>query len=170
MPGAPRGGGSDSCASVLCRSNLAAPQALAYGRPVPMTIALKKELQREGRVALWIYAPGYLKHSPAVENMSDLTGFGFAKNEHPWPSFLYITNFTHPITEGLSQDLFWGSDSRLAPQFRVQDSEAEVLGQVVYAQGTCQPGFAVESFPHWTSIYSCVLCRGREPAFRLRVI
>jgi len=28
--------------------------------------ALKKELQRDGRVAVWIYAPGYIKDTPSL--------------------------------------------------------------------------------------------------------
>lgn len=118
--------------------------------------ALKKELQRDGRVAVWIYAPGYIKDTPSLENMSDLTGFRFEKNDHPWPSYLYITNFNHPLTSGLSQDLFWGTDSRLGPQFQIHDPEADILGQVVCAQGTCQPGFGIKTFPEWTSIYISV--------------
>jgi hypothetical protein len=117
---------------------------------------LKKELRRDGRVAVWIYAPGYIKDIPSLENMTDLTGFGFAKNDHPWPSYLSITDFDHPITSGLSQDLFWGTDSRLGPQFQIQDPEAKILGQVVCAQGTCQPGFGLKTFPEWTSIYIAV--------------
>jgi hypothetical protein len=118
--------------------------------------ALKKELRKDGRVALWIYAPGYIKESPGLENMADLTGFRFSKNEHPWPSYLYFTRFEHPITSSLSQDLIWGTDSRLAPQFYIDDSEAEILGQVVFAQGTCKPGFGVKIFPAWMSIYCAV--------------
>jgi hypothetical protein len=118
--------------------------------------ALKSELCRDGKTALWIYAPGYIKESPSVENMKDLTGFSFVKNEHPWPSFLHITNFTHPITSRLRQDLFWDTQSHLGPLFHVADRDAQVLGEVVIAQGTCQPGFAVKTFPTWTSIYAAV--------------
>jgi hypothetical protein len=115
--------------------------------------ALKKELRKEGRVAVWIYAPGYIKDSPGIENMADLTGFRFAKNEHPWPSYLYITKFDHPITERLNQDLIWGSDGRLGPQFYIDDPEANILGQVVFAQGTCKPGLGIKTYSEWTSIY-----------------
>ena len=118
--------------------------------------ALKRELCKEGRTALWIYASGYLKDVPSVENMQDLTGFSFTRNEHPWPAFLHITNFKHPITARLPQDLFWDTQSHLGPQFHVTDAGAEVLGEVVIAQGTCQPGFAVKEFPNWRSIYVSV--------------
>jgi len=118
--------------------------------------ALKKEIRKEGRTALWIYAPGYIKDSPSLENMIDLTGFKFGMNKHPWASFLHITEFNHPITTQLSQDLYWGTDSRLAPNFYLDDPEATVLGQAVFAQGTCKPGFGVKVFPDWNSIYISV--------------
>ena len=81
---------------------------------------------------------------------------GHAPDEHPWPSFLHITNFAHPITARLPQDLFWDNQSHVGPQFHVADQDAVVLGEVVMAQGTCQPGFAVKSFPSWRSIYAAV--------------
>ena len=88
--------------------------------------------------------------------MKELTGFTFVRNEHPWPGFLHITNFNHPITSRLPQDLFWDTQSHLGPQFHVSAADAEVLGEVVIAQGTCQPGFAVKEFPEWKSVYVSV--------------
>jgi hypothetical protein len=128
----------------------------AFRLDVSCRTALKKELRRDGRVAVWVYAPGYLKDVPSLENMTDLTGFQFAKNDHPWPSFLYLTHFGHPITANLTQDLIWGTDSRLGPQFYVDDSDATILGQAVIAQGTCKPGFGIKKYPEWTSIYCAV--------------
>jgi hypothetical protein len=118
--------------------------------------ALKRELRREGKTALWIYAPGYIKERPAVENIQDLTGFIFAKHDRPWPSYIHITNFTYPLTKNLSQDLTWGTDSLLAPLFHVEDPEAVELGQVVYSQGRCRVGYALKEFPEWNSIFSSV--------------
>jgi len=118
--------------------------------------ALKNELRRDGRTALWIYAPGYIKDDASVDNMTDLTGITFEANEHPWASFMHITNFNHPVTEWLRQDFFWHSDSRLGPQFFIKDPDVLELGQVVFAQGTCKPGLGVKHFPEWTSIYSSV--------------
>jgi len=115
--------------------------------------ALQREIRRDGRTALWIYAPGYIDGEPSLENMTGLTGFRFGRNDHPWPSFMHIVNFDHPATRGLPQDLFWGTDSRLAPMFYIHDNEAVTLGDAVMAQGTVQPGFGVKSFPAWTSVY-----------------
>ncbi|MDH4196432.1 MAG: hypothetical protein OEW05_03390 [Candidatus Aminicenantes bacterium] len=120
----------------------------------PRRTALKKEVRRDGRVALWIYAPGYIKDRPGVENMEDLTGIRFGSGEQPWGPLVHITDFTHPVTSGLHPDLVWGTNFKLAPLFHVDDAEARVLGQVVYSQGNCRPGFAVKEFPAWKSFYS----------------
>jgi hypothetical protein len=115
--------------------------------------ALNRELRKDGRVALWIYAPGYLDNTPSLDHMQDLTGFKFAMGEHPWGPRVHIIDFTHPITEHLPQDLNWGTDNKLSPIFYLDDPDARVLGQVVFSQGNCKPGMGVKTFPEWTSIY-----------------
>jgi len=116
--------------------------------------AMARELRRDGRAALWIYAPGYLKDASALENMEDTTGMRFGLGEQPWGPLVHVTDFEHPLTKGLSQDLFWGTNAKLGPLFYVDDPAARVLGEVVYSQGNCRPGFAVKEFPGWKSVYS----------------
>jgi hypothetical protein len=116
--------------------------------------ALKNAVRRNQRTSLWIFAPGLIKDDLSLENMTDLTGFRFGMGEQPWGPLVHITDFDHPITRDLDQDLFWGTNSKLAPLFHIDDPEARVLGQVVYSQGNCKPGFAVKPFPEWTSVYS----------------
>ncbi len=115
--------------------------------------ALARELRRDGRTALWIYAPGYLKDGPALENMEELAGIRLGLGEQPWGPLVHVTDFTHPLTKGLDQDVSWGTNAKLAPLFYVDDPEATVLGEVVYSQGNCRPGFAIKTFPGWTSVY-----------------
>ena len=116
--------------------------------------ALSKELKRDGRTALWIYAPGYIKEAPGLGNMEELTGIRFGLGEQPWGPLVHITDFDHPITRDLGRDLFWGTNAKLAPIFHVADPDARVLGEVVYSQGNCRPGFAVKVFPDWRSVTS----------------
>jgi hypothetical protein len=115
--------------------------------------ALNRELRKDGRVAVWIYAPGYIEDGPSLEHMHELTGFKFGMGEQPWGPLLQLVDFTHPITAGLPQDLSWGTNSKLSPIFYLDDPDARVLGQVVFSQGSCQPGMGVKAFPGWTSIY-----------------
>jgi hypothetical protein len=115
--------------------------------------ALNKELRKDSRVALWIYAPGYIEDEPSLEHMRDLTGFTFALHKQPWGPQMLVTDFSHPITTGLPQDLEWGTNNKLCPIFCLDDPAARVLGQVVFSQGNCKPGMGVKALPEWTSIY-----------------
>jgi hypothetical protein len=85
--------------------------------------------------------------------MRELTGFKLGMSRAPWGPLLHLVDFTHPITAGLPQDLFWGTNSKLGPVFYLEDPEARVLGQVVFSQGNCKPGMGVKTFPEWTSVY-----------------
>ena len=116
--------------------------------------ALARELRRDGRTALWIYAPGYIEDAPGLENMEETTGLRFGLGEQPWGPAVHVTDFGHPITSALGQDLYWGTNAKLAPLFYVDDPAARILGEVVYSQGNCRPGFAVKEFPGWRSVYS----------------
>jgi hypothetical protein len=137
--------------------------------------ALKRHIRRDGKVALWLYAAGYLQHedvcqskangdipanpSASLQHMTDLTGFRFGKWDHPWGPFMHVTRFDHPITQDIPQDLFWGTTAPLAPLFHLEDPDATILGQVVYSLGRCKPGLGVKTFAAqtpgaWTSIYN----------------
>jgi len=115
--------------------------------------ALKQVVRRDGRVALWIHAPGYLREDPSCKHMTDLTGFRFGMGENPWGPMMQVTDFTHPITEKLPHDLMWGTNNLLGPVFHLEDPDARVLGEVVYSQGCCVPGMGVKTFEDWTSVY-----------------
>jgi hypothetical protein len=114
---------------------------------------LARQLRRDGRVALWIYAPGYAGEA-GLESMRELTGFRFGRGERPWGPLVHLTAFDHAITRGLPQDLTWGTSAKLSPPFYIDDPEPTVLGEVVYSQGNCKPGFVVRGFGEWTSVYS----------------
>ena len=115
--------------------------------------ALSREIKRDGRVALWIYAPGYAAGELSTDTMTDLTGFAFERSEIPWGPFMHVTHFTHPATAKVPQDLFWGTNGIIGPLFHLKDPDARILGQVVCALGRCKPGLGVKEFADWTSIY-----------------
>ena len=128
--------------------------------------ALKDLVCRNGQTALWYHAPGYLNSDApggqtiSLDHMTDLTGFRFNLGKSFWSAMGHVTDFTHPITRGLPQDLFWGSTRPIAPIFHVEDPEATVLGEVIYSLGRCKPGLTLKTFHAddparaWTSIYS----------------
>ena len=117
---------------------------------------LKAELRRDNRVAVWVYAGGPLNRDFSLKNMTDLTGFTFSMTTTPWGPFMHVTDFEHPITRDVPQDLFWGTDLNLSPTFFVQDPDARVLGNVVHAKGRCAEGLAVKEFPDWRSVFVSV--------------
>ncbi len=91
--------------------------------------------------------------------MTDLTGFRFGRGDNYWGEFMHLTDFTHPITQGLPQDLFWNTSNTIGPIFHLEDPESTTLGQVIYALGRCKPGFGVKTFAGegqstaWSSVY-----------------
>ena len=114
---------------------------------------LKRRLAEQQATAVWVYGAGYLNESPALENMTDLTGIRFEKNTSAWSMQMHLTNFAHPITHGLSQELFWGTDSLLGPVIHAQDAAACVLGEMVSTLGRCKPGFVVKEMDGWRSVW-----------------
>ena len=115
--------------------------------------ALKQELRRDGRVALWIYAPGYIDGDLSTDYMTDLTGFRFGMSKQPWIATMHVMDFEHPITAGISQDFFWGVSNLISPLFYIEDPDARILGQVLHSVGRCVPGMGIKSYPEWTSIF-----------------
>ncbi len=97
--------------------------------------------------------------------MTEVTGFKFAMGELPWPTFMHIVDFDHPITAGLPQDLIWNFNSSLGPLFCLDDSDARTLCNIVFSQGSCVPGMGVKIFPEWTSIY-CAMPYMPAPVLR----
>jgi len=114
---------------------------------------LVERIRRDNAVSLWLVAPGYIEDEAGLDHMEDLTGFRFGKGGHPWGPLMHILDFTHPITEGLSQDLFWGSTTPIGPVFYLDDASARVLGQVVFSEGRCLPGMGVKELDDWRSVY-----------------
>lgn len=125
---------------------------------------LSEELHRDGRTALWIYAPGYIKDDLSIDNMTELTGFKFVMNNYTWEPKsmnkvfawgprMHITNFAHPITQDLTEDLYWGTTKPIGPLFYLEDNDAEDLGEIVLSVGICKPGFGLKTFDNWNSIF-----------------
>ena len=113
---------------------------------------LAHQIRRDGRVAVWPYAAGYIEDAPALENMTDLTGFRYGTGKNAWGPMMHITSFQDEITRDIPQDVMWGTNNSLLPLFHLEDSDAVELGQVVYSLGRCRPGMAVKSFDTWESI------------------
>lgn len=116
--------------------------------------AIKAEIRREGKVAVWIYAPGFINdESLSVDHIEDLTGIRLGLDETEWALNMMISDYTHPITVQLPSSTAFGTDSHVGPIFYVDDPDAAILGTLVYTQGRCNPGMCVKEFGDWVSIY-----------------
>ena len=127
--------------------------------------ALKAQLRRDGKTALFLYAPGYINEDVpeqpfGIDHMTDLTGFKFGMGKSYWTPMMHVTDFSHPITQDVSQELFWGTTRSLAPLFHLEDDDANttVLGNVIGSLGRIQPGLGVKTFnagtkDAWNSVY-----------------
>jgi len=117
---------------------------------------LKREIRRDNRVAVWLYAPGAIDKDISTANMTDLAGLAFASTATPWGPFMHVTDYEHEITRGLPEDLFWGTDLNLSPTFYVSDPSARTLANIIHAQGRCAEGMAVKEFDDWRSVFVAV--------------
>ena len=126
--------------------------------------AVKRRIQRDGKVVVWLYAPGVLSEKGfSVENIHDLTGI---RVKHQVADFygqmssrVYLTDFMHPITAHMAAIPEFGTDSRLGPIFYCDDPEVRTLGRLLpwHGEGAGEvPGFVVKELNDWTSVYIAV--------------
>ncbi|HBC88993.1 MAG TPA: hypothetical protein DCZ94_18800 [Lentisphaeria bacterium] len=130
---------------------------------------IDKNLKKDGNLLIWLYAPGlYRNDVPNPENSSELTGIKLDWSLEKKEIDVKITDFTHPITRGLSnEDLRQftsvyepGKESlsainAAAPEFFCVDKDATILGVNSHSG---RPAFAVKEFDSWKSVYiSCPL-------------
>ena len=116
---------------------------------------LKKILRRDGKLTLWMYAPGFADEEGLdAAHIEDLTGMHMKQYNRQWSTSMLLTDFTHPVTQNLPTSTFWGTDMRIGPLFTVEDKKARTLGRVVIQQGRNDPGFAILEEKDYTSVYS----------------
>jgi len=114
---------------------------------------IKKTTRRKGKVSVWMFASGLINENISAENMRDIIGIDFVVDWTEWGVKMLISNFNHPITRGLPANTSFGTDLNIGPIPYVNDTEATVLGTLVYSRGMCVPGMAVKEFSEWRSIY-----------------
>jgi len=116
---------------------------------------IKDKVQRDGKVVLWVYAPGLIDdNGVSAENMYDLTGIRLAYDADRWGLNVSVTNFDHPITADLPSNTCFGTDNLIGPIIYCDDTDAVTLGKLIYNRGRFKPGLTVKSFEDWTSIYA----------------
>ena len=107
-------------------------------------------LARDGKTALWIYAPGAVDEMISPSTMRELTGIALTMVTTPEPLRVtlagshpaYAPNVTGPLTYGIA--------TSVAPAFTCLDPRAEVLGRLPGGRA----GLVARKFNNWTSIFS----------------
>ncbi len=126
--------------------------------------AIRRRVCRDNKVAVWMYAPGLISEAGIdAGNMRDLTGIKLAfrkvgSSNHARSHHVYLTNHEHPITRGLPDGTFFGSDALIDPVVYSEDPEAVTLGRLLPSHGMPNavgefPGFVVRQFADWTSVF-----------------
>ena len=129
--------------------------------------AIKARVCKGNKVAVWMYAPGLISETGlAARNMRDLTGIrlNFRRvtvSNHTMCNHVYLTDFQHPITNGLNEGTFFGSDAPIGPVTYSEDPDALILGRLIPMHGMPEtigefPAFVVKKFADWTSVFIAV--------------
>jgi len=109
--------------------------------------AIARRVKRDGKVAVWLYAPGIISESGLdVAQVSELIGMAARMEDKAAPTRGRLSLETEtPVAQRLS----WGSDTPVSPRVWVEDQDTLVMGEA--ADG--RPAMAVRQTDQWTSIW-----------------
>jgi hypothetical protein len=117
---------------------------------------IRAQVAKEGKVALWLYAPGYVNESPSPENLSDIVGIRVEQLDEPGSTRIALADKLPAWLQGAPEAQVFGDDRKPTPRFTVPP-QAGVTPLGNY-EGTTQVGLASKQMGAWTSIY----CGGLE--------
>ncbi len=107
---------------------------------------LKSALRRDGKVAVWQWAPGFASDDAlSAEHCHDLTGIRLRMTPRQWSANIFISNFEHDLTRDLPTSTFWGTDMRLGPLFTVDDPRGNDVGHRGHQPGALRAGLRGEA-------------------------
>ena len=134
--------------------------------------AVHKVLQRDGAVAVWIYAAGLIDRGLDVTNMEKLTGIHIGADPVRGSLGLKIIDGQHPLTRRLGagfdfESSLWKINSwqttpphrrPCSPLFFADDGKATTLALLTSSN---KPGYVVKPVDGWESVY---MAGGPAPA------
>lgn len=114
----------------------------------PMRRAIHEKVRREGKTALWVYAPGYVGADDFSEGgMRDLTGITLRAHVESRKGEWELTGAAHPVTARMPGREEW--TWLVGPVFSVDDPDAMVLGRT-----GSRASLAIKEVEGWRSVYS----------------
>jgi len=124
---------------------------------------IRGKLAGSGAIVVWFVAPGIQAPDGFdFEAIRRLTGFEVSALDAEGNPRVSLTNYDHPITQGLGSFKrphsigtgIFGNDERdgiFGPIFYIDDEESTTLGML---NSLYRPGLAVKEMDGWTSVYS----------------
>jgi hypothetical protein len=122
--------------------------------------AVRRQVARDGKTAVWVYAPGALDESisgPTALALTDLA-IGFVGKEGPLR--VKLADAGHPLLEGAPASLEYGPTTPLGPVFFAMPTHGEVLGTIrvpsLLDKGEPRDwaGLIASDGEAWTTVYS----------------
>jgi hypothetical protein len=125
--------------------------------------AIRSRLTGTGAIVVWFFAPAIQGPDGfSLDAVRELTGFRVRSVDAESIHRVSITNYAHPLTQGLGSLInphsigtgFLGNDERdgiFGPILYVDDDESTTLGML---DSLYRPGLAVKQMDGWTSVYS----------------
>ncbi|MGQ9608266.1 MAG: beta-galactosidase [bacterium] len=113
--------------------------------------SIDRVIKRNGHVAIWIYAPGFIKNSEIdVYAMKQLTGIDIDYKLEESPLKVSITK-TNDIIDPINKGTIYGTDFKVGPIFFASENSGDILGRIAEHN---LPGLVIKKYDNWTSIYS----------------
>lgn len=110
--------------------------------------AIREKTTRDGKTAVWVYAPGYVQESGfSAEGIAEMTGIRVQALDERAPAEMTLTAQEHPITRAVPSTR--AGRWEISPVFAVDDPAATVL-----ATTAGRPSLAVKELEGRRSVYS----------------
>ena len=113
---------------------------------------LRAQIARDNKVALWLYAPGFINEDASADNVSDLIGIQVTQLAQPTSSRVILPDTPPPPLDRLQGAHAFGVDFAPTPLFSVRPDQPGVTALGSY-EGTPSIGMAMKRFGDGTSVF-----------------
>ena len=121
---------------------------------------VRNHVSRNGKVVLWVYAPGALDETASGQTAFELTGVSVGFVPKIGRLRVKVTDASHPLLDGTPKGLEYGPEEPAGPVFFAMPAKGcEYLGFINVPSLAANPpqafgGLVVRPFDGWTSVYS----------------
>ena len=112
---------------------------------------VRAQVAKEGKVALWLYAPGYVNQAPSADNVANVLGFRVTQWDEPGSTRIALSSDLPAWLKSVPAGQVFGDDRKPSPRFTVPP-QAGVTPLGDY-EGTPRVGFASKQMGAWTSVF-----------------